>query len=43
MPANKIKMSMMWPAHFQDACPAFGLENALMAMLLNPGVFSNYE
>jgi uroporphyrinogen decarboxylase len=39
IPSGKIKMGMMWSAHFQDACSAFGMENALMAMLMNPEMF----
>ncbi len=40
IPSDKIRMGMLWSAHFQDACSAFGMENALMAMLLNPEMFS---
>ena len=38
-PADQIKMGIMWSAHFQDACSAFGMENALMTMLTNPEMF----
>lgn len=38
-PAGRIKMGILWSAHFQDACSAFGMEQALMAMLSNPGMF----
>lgn len=34
-----IRMGVMWSAHFQDACSAFGMEKALMVMLLNPEMF----
>ena len=34
-----IRMGVMWSAHFQDAYSAFGMENALMVMLLNPEMF----
>jgi len=30
------RMGIMWSAHFQDACSAFGMEHALMTMLMNP-------
>jgi len=39
IPAHKIKMGMMWSAHFQDACSAFGMENALINLLMNPEMF----
>ena len=39
LPENKAIMGMMWSAHFQDACAAFGMENALMTMLLEPEMF----
>lgn len=32
-------LGVMWSAHFQDACAAFGMENALMTMLENPPMF----
>ena len=38
-PGDKIKMGIMWSAHFQDACSAFGMEHALMTMLVNPDMF----
>lgn len=34
-----VRMGVMWSAHFQDACSAFGMENALMVMLVNPDMF----
>jgi uroporphyrinogen decarboxylase len=34
------RMGIMWSAHFQDACAAFGMEQALMVMLTNPEMFS---
>jgi len=42
MAANKdyIRMGVMWSAHFQDACAAFGMEKALMVMLMNPEMFT---
>ena len=39
LPSNKIRMGMMWSAHFQDACSAFGMETALIKMLMNPEMF----
>jgi uroporphyrinogen decarboxylase len=39
-PVDRIKMGIMWSAHFQDACSAFGMEQALMVMLSNPDMFS---
>ncbi len=38
-PSDRIKMGILWSAHFQDACSAFGMEHALMAMFLNPDMF----
>jgi uroporphyrinogen decarboxylase len=38
-PADRIKMGILWSAHFQDACAAFGMEQALMVMLSNPEMF----
>ena len=38
-PSDRIKMGILWSAHFQDACAAFGMENALMTMFLNPDMF----
>ncbi len=32
-------MGIMWSAHFQDACAAFGMENAMMSMLMAPEMF----
>jgi len=39
-PIDRIKMGILWSAHFQDACAAFGMEQALMVMLSNPDMFS---
>lgn len=38
-PADRIKMGIMWSAHFQDACAAFGMEQAMIVMLANPDMF----
>ncbi len=40
VPAGKIGLGILWSAHFQDACAAFGMENALMQMLLEPEFFA---
>jgi uroporphyrinogen decarboxylase len=34
-----IRMGVLWSAHFQDTCSAFGMEKALMVMLTNPEMF----
>lgn len=34
------RMGVMWSAHFQDACSAFGMEKALLVMLMNPEMFT---
>jgi uroporphyrinogen decarboxylase len=33
------RMGIMWSAHFQDACSAFGMEQALVTMMMNPDMF----
>jgi uroporphyrinogen decarboxylase len=33
------RMGIMWSAHFQDACSAFGMEHALLTLLMNPEMF----
>lgn len=38
-PGDRIKMGILWSAHFQDACSAFGMEHALVVMLGNPEMF----
>ncbi len=39
-PADHAKLAIMWSAHFQDACSAFGMENALTTMLMYPEMFT---
>jgi uroporphyrinogen decarboxylase len=39
IPSDKIRMGVMWSAHFQDACSAFGMEKALITMMMNPEMF----
>jgi uroporphyrinogen decarboxylase len=34
-----VRMGILWSAHFQDACAAFGMEQAMMVMLTNPEMF----
>ncbi len=36
---NYVRMGVMWSAHFQDACSAFGMEQALVTMLMAPDMF----
>lgn len=39
VPEDYAVLGVMWSAHFQDACAAFGMENALMTMLETPEMF----
>ena len=38
-PQDYALMGIMWSAHFQDACAAFGMENAMITMLMAPEMF----
>ncbi len=38
-PEDKVTLGMMWSAHFQDTCAAFGMETALMNMIANPEIY----
>ncbi len=38
-PDGYVKMGVLWAAHFQDVCAAFGMCNALMTMLTEPEMF----
>lgn len=38
-PSDYAILGVMWSAHFQDACAAFGMENALMTMMDAPEMF----
>lgn len=38
-PEGKVVLGMMWSAHFQDTCAAFGMETALMNMIANPEIY----
>lgn len=39
VPLGYAVMGVAWSAHFQDACAAFGMETALVKMLLEPEMF----
>ncbi|MEK6795738.1 MAG: uroporphyrinogen decarboxylase family protein [Spirochaetota bacterium] len=39
VPPGYAVMGILWSAHFQDTCAAFGMENALMTMLTEPRMF----
>lgn len=39
VPAGYPIMGVVWSAHFQDACSAFGMESALIKMLTEPEMF----
>lgn len=39
VPEGKVALGVIWSAHFQDACAAFGMEEALVRMLTEPDVF----
>jgi uroporphyrinogen decarboxylase len=36
IPEGKAALGVLWSAHFQDTCAAFGMENAFLAMYDNP-------
>lgn len=38
-PTDKVTLGMLWSAHFQDTCAAFGMETALMNMIANPEIY----
>lgn len=38
-PGDMAVLGVLWSAHFQDACAAFGMEEALMKMLTEPAMF----
>lgn len=38
-PEDKATLGMLWSAHFQDTCAAFGMETALMNMIANPEIY----
>jgi uroporphyrinogen decarboxylase len=39
VPEGYAVMGVIWSAHFQDACSAFGMEEALMRMMVEPEMF----
>lgn len=39
-PADCAVLGMMWSAHFQDVCAAFGMETAMVKMLTDPEMVS---
>lgn len=39
VPENYPVMGILWSAHFQDACSAFGMEDALVKMKIAPDLF----
>jgi uroporphyrinogen decarboxylase len=39
VPDGYAVMGVVWAAHFQDACAAFGMETALIKMMLEPDMF----
>jgi len=38
-PQDRAILGVLWSAHFQDACAAFGMETALVKMLNEPDMF----
>ncbi len=39
VPEDRARLALLWSAHFQDSLAAFGMENALAAMLLAPQMY----
>lgn len=39
VPDGYAVMGVIWSAHFQDACAAFGMETAMIKMMLEPEMF----
>lgn len=39
IPEEYLRIGIMWSAHFQDSLSAFGMENALLTMLLYPDMY----
>jgi uroporphyrinogen decarboxylase len=39
VPGDYARLGVVWSAHFQDACAAFGMETALMNMIAEPEMF----
>lgn len=38
-PEDKVRLGILWCAHFQDTCASFGMETALMNMIANPEIY----
>ncbi|GAK54004.1 uroporphyrinogen-III decarboxylase [Candidatus Moduliflexus flocculans] len=38
-PQDRVILGVIWSAHFQDACAAFGMETALVKMMTEPEMF----
>jgi uroporphyrinogen decarboxylase len=38
-PEGMVILGVVWSAHFQDTCAAFGMENALITLLTEPQMF----
>jgi uroporphyrinogen decarboxylase len=43
VPPGKAALGVLWSAHFQDACAAFGMEQALVNMHANPELYLAVE
>ncbi len=39
VPQGKATLGVLWSAHFQDTCAAFGMEQALMCLIEEPKLF----
>lgn len=39
VPSDAAVLGVVWSAHFQDACAAFGMQTALMNMISEPDIF----
>lgn len=39
VPEGYVVMGMVWSAHFQDVCAAFGMADALIKMMIAPEIF----
>ncbi len=40
IPDKYFRLGILWSAHFQDALSAFGMENALITMMMYPDMFT---
>lgn len=38
-PKDKVLLGILWSSHYQDACAAFGMETAMMNMIINPDIY----